>query len=103
LEHSRFGCITRRPVTYLVTEKPGARAWVSWVKDVPVMATDKECIGYARECVRLAGLSGDPQMREQLLNRPANGWPLPWANELRATPAVLCDTADERALSRADC
>jgi hypothetical protein len=30
------------------------------------MATDKECEGYAHECVRLAGLTDDPEIREQL-------------------------------------
>jgi hypothetical protein len=29
---------------------------------------DDDCIGYARECVRLAGLTHDPQLRDQLLN-----------------------------------
>jgi hypothetical protein len=29
---------------------------------------DDDCIGYARECVRLAGLTEDPQLRDQLLN-----------------------------------
>ena len=32
------------------------------------MATDDECTGYARECVRLAGLTKDPQLRDQLLD-----------------------------------
>jgi hypothetical protein len=32
------------------------------------MPTDTECVDYARECVRLAGLTKDPQLREQLLN-----------------------------------
>jgi hypothetical protein len=36
------------------------------------MATDNDCVGYARECVRLAGLT-DPQLREQLL-RMAREW-----------------------------
>jgi hypothetical protein len=31
------------------------------------MATDNECAGYARECVRLAALTTDPQLREELL------------------------------------
>jgi hypothetical protein len=30
------------------------------------MATDKECEGYAHECVRLAGLTDDHEIREQL-------------------------------------
>ena len=29
---------------------------------------DDECVGYARECVRLAGLTDNPELREQLLN-----------------------------------
>ena len=33
-----------------------------------VMVTDKECEHYARECVRLAELTKDPQLRDQLLN-----------------------------------
>jgi hypothetical protein len=37
------------------------------------MATDKECLGYARECARLAGLTTDPQLQEQLLKR-ADEW-----------------------------
>jgi hypothetical protein len=31
------------------------------------MTTDKECMEYARECARLAGLA-DQQIRDQLLN-----------------------------------
>jgi hypothetical protein len=30
------------------------------------MATDEECVGYARECVRLAGLTDEPEIRDQL-------------------------------------
>ena len=30
------------------------------------MANDKECEGYAHECVRLAGLTDDHEIREQL-------------------------------------
>ena len=37
------------------------------------MATDNECEGYARECVRLAGLTTDPQLREELL-KIARDW-----------------------------
>jgi len=29
---------------------------------------DADCIGYARECVRLAGLTQDPELRDQLLD-----------------------------------
>jgi hypothetical protein len=32
------------------------------------MTTDKERMGYARECVRLAGLADDQQIRDQLLS-----------------------------------
>jgi hypothetical protein len=32
------------------------------------MATDNESADYARECVRLAGLTQDPQIRDQLLS-----------------------------------
>ena len=30
------------------------------------MATDQECAAYARECVRLAGLTDEPEIRDQL-------------------------------------
>jgi hypothetical protein len=30
------------------------------------MAADKDCMGYARECVRLAGLTTDQEIREKL-------------------------------------
>jgi hypothetical protein len=33
---------------------------------------DERCIGYARECVRLAGLTEDEVLREQLLNLARN-------------------------------
>jgi hypothetical protein len=32
------------------------------------MATDNKCVDYARKCVRLAGLTQDPQIRIQLLS-----------------------------------
>ena len=31
------------------------------------MAIDKECVGYARDCERLAGLTNDRELRERLL------------------------------------
>jgi hypothetical protein len=31
------------------------------------MGTNKEMEGYARECVRLAGLTDDPALREELM------------------------------------
>ena len=36
------------------------------------MATDEECVGYARECVRLAGLCTDQEVRDQLLEMARN-------------------------------
>jgi hypothetical protein len=36
------------------------------------MATDEECVGYARECVRLAGLATDQDLREHLLQMARN-------------------------------
>jgi hypothetical protein len=36
------------------------------------MATDEECVGYARECVRLAGLCTDQEVRDQLLQMARN-------------------------------
>ena len=36
------------------------------------MAADEECVGYARECVRLAGLATDQELREQLLQMARN-------------------------------
>ena len=33
-----------------------------------MIPTDDECIGYARECTRLAGLCKDEQLRQRLLN-----------------------------------
>ena len=32
------------------------------------MTIDHACEGYARECVRLAGLANDQQLRDQLLD-----------------------------------
>jgi hypothetical protein len=36
------------------------------------MATDEECVEYARECVRLAGLATDQELRDQLLQMARN-------------------------------
>jgi hypothetical protein len=38
-----------------------------------IVLTDEECVGYSRECVRLAGLTTDSKIREQLL-RMAREW-----------------------------
>ena len=32
------------------------------------MVSDNECVEYARECVRLAGLVEEPELRERLLS-----------------------------------
>jgi hypothetical protein len=36
------------------------------------MATEEECVEYARECVRLAGLTTDYELQEQLLQMARN-------------------------------
>jgi hypothetical protein len=36
------------------------------------MATHEECVEYARECVRLAGLATDYELQEQLLQMARN-------------------------------
>jgi NADH:ubiquinone oxidoreductase subunit D len=38
-----------------------------------VVLTDEECVGYARECVRLAELTTDSNIRDQLL-KMAREW-----------------------------
>jgi hypothetical protein len=40
------------------------------------MPTDRECVDYAHECMRLAGLTNEPEIRDQLLHWLASGWPL---------------------------
>jgi hypothetical protein len=37
------------------------------------MTSDKECVDYARECVRLAELTKDAELRDHLLNM-ARAW-----------------------------
>jgi hypothetical protein len=37
------------------------------------MTTDNEYVSYARDCVRLAGLTNDPELRERLLDM-ARAW-----------------------------
>jgi hypothetical protein len=44
------------------------------------MATDQECVDYARECVRLAELTKDLHFGSGFSLRPASGWP-PRANK----------------------
>ena len=51
------------------------------------MATDEECVGYARECVRLAGLATDYELQEQLLQMARN-WDGP--SHARALQGCCC-------------
>jgi hypothetical protein len=44
---------------------------------------DDDCIGYARECVRLAGLTHDPELRDQLLDM-AREWMATAMHEAKA-------------------
>jgi hypothetical protein len=57
---------------------------------------DDDCIGYARECVRLAGLTSDPELQDQLLNM-AREWMATAMHEAKAPkskslPAELAST-----------
>jgi hypothetical protein len=47
------------------------------------MATDEECVGYARECVRLAGLCTDQEVRDQLLEMARNWMAKPCTSAAR--------------------
>jgi hypothetical protein len=51
-----------------------------------VSTPDEECIGYARECVRLAGLTKDQVLREQLLDMARN-WMAEAMHEKQPPPA----------------
>jgi hypothetical protein len=37
------------------------------------MATDQKCVDYAWECIRLAGLADDPEIRDRLMDM-ARSW-----------------------------
>ena len=50
------------------------------------MATDNQCVDYARDCVRLSGLAKDPQLRDQLLYM-AREWRAAAMHERRAPEA----------------
>jgi hypothetical protein len=56
------------------------------------MATDSECVGYARECVRLAGMTTDPQLRGELLKIAHE-----WRAMARARTTVLRSSGAQRA------
>jgi hypothetical protein len=53
------------------------------------MATDKECIDYARECVRLAGLTQDRRTGEDLLNMAREWLALAMHEEKITEPKAL--------------
>jgi len=66
------------------------------------MATDNKCVEYARDCVRLAGLTTDLELREQFLNI-ARDWMASARHEpkLRASRLARAKKATETALSSA--
>ena len=51
------------------------------------MATDEECMPYARECVRPAGLTDEPEIRDQLFAL-AREWIAAAMREARRSPAA---------------
>ena len=53
--------------------------------------TDDECVSYARDCVRLAGLAKDEQLREQLLNM-AREWMAAAMHERKAPESKSAST-----------
>ena len=58
------------------------------------MATDEKCVEYARDCVRLAGLATDRELREQLLQM-ARSW-MAEAMQERCKDAVALKPASPR-------
>ena len=40
---------------------------------VPCMTVDEKCMAHARECVRLAGLTDDQEVRDQLITLARDG------------------------------
>jgi hypothetical protein len=60
------------------------------------MATDEECVGYARECVRLAGLATDYELQEQLLQMARN-WMAEAMHERCKDAVALKPTSPRRA------
>jgi hypothetical protein len=56
--------------------------------------TDEECVGYARECVRLAGLATDYELQEQLLQMARN-WMAEAMHERCKDAAALKPTSPE--------
>jgi hypothetical protein len=60
----------------LTADKPPEQLWST------AMPSDKECTGHADECVRLAGLTDDLTVRDQLLDL-AQDWILTAQQERR--------------------
>jgi hypothetical protein len=50
-----------------------ARNGSVWIREEAAMATDKELEQYAHDCIRLAGMTDDPAIREPLL-KMAREW-----------------------------
>jgi hypothetical protein len=52
------------------------------------MATESECIEYARECVRLAGLTDDPDIRDRLLEIARDWMAAAMGEDEAAAPSI---------------
>jgi hypothetical protein len=52
------------------------------------MATESECIEYARECVRLAGLTDDPDIRDRLLETARDWMAAAMGEDEAAAPSI---------------
>ena len=53
----------------IITAVPHCCVWLTQaVEHCVVKVTDQECLGYARECVRLAEFSDNPELRKTLLH-----------------------------------
>ena len=52
------------------------------------MATESECIEYARECVRLAGLTDDPDIRDRLLEIARDWMATAMGEDEAAAPSI---------------
>ena len=52
------------------------------------METESECIEYARECVRLAGLTDDPDIRDRLLEIAREWMAAAMGEDVAAAPSI---------------
>jgi hypothetical protein len=59
------------------------------IEGTPLSILDKECIRYARECVRLAGMAKDEDLREQFLNIARQWMAEAGKNRRRRTPKSM--------------